>query len=227
MVDFIRQWIVNIVTLVLFIVLIEMLLPSGKMKKYAGLVTGTILIIAIISPLLGLFGKNFDFAALQTMSSNTLDKLQVEKDSKLLEKKQMEQIVEVYRKKIIEQLEENAKEVEGVGQVKADVIFNEDYQSKGFGEIKRAYLEVTPAVSKGDGSGGANKGDGSARTDEGDGSIKMDAVAGVERVKIGNGGKLEESGESVDPVLRKRLEERISKVFGVESEDIVISQKTR
>ena len=129
MVDFIRQWIVNIVTLVLFIVLIEMLLPSGKMKKYAGLVTGTILIIAIISPLLGLFGKNFDFAALQTMSSNTLDKLQVEKDSKLLEKKQMEQIVEVYRTKIIEQLEENAKEVEGVGQVKADVIFNEDYQS--------------------------------------------------------------------------------------------------
>ena len=144
MIEFIKQWVINIVALVLFIVMFEMLLPTGKMKKYINLVTGTILIIAIISPLTGLLGKNTDITALQVSNSNNLDRLEVEKDSKVLEKEQMKQIVDVYRDKIIEQLEQNAEEVEGVKQAYADVIFNEDYNSKNFGEIKRAYIEIIP-----------------------------------------------------------------------------------
>lgn len=232
MIDFIRQWVINIVTLVLFIVMFEMLLPTGKMKKYVGLVTGTILIIAIISPLLGLFGKGTDFTALQTLNSNSLNRLQVEKDSKLLKEEQMKQIVEVYRQKIIEEMEQNAEEVEGVKQAKADVIFNEDYNSKTFGEIKRAYLEITPII-KGDGST-SNEGDGStslggdgSSSNEGDGSSKTEAVAKVERVKIGSTPKKQEVDENGDPALKKRLEERISQVFGVKSENIVISQMKR
>jgi len=33
MIDFLRNWVVNIVTLVVFVMLIEMMLPSGKVKK--------------------------------------------------------------------------------------------------------------------------------------------------------------------------------------------------
>ncbi len=217
MLVFAKQWVINIVTLVLFIVMLEMLLPTGKMKKYVNLVTATILTIAIISPLVGLLGKNADFTALQISNSNILDKQQVESDRKLLEKEQMKQIVEVYRKKIIEQLELTAKEVEGVEQARADVIFNEDYNSNSFGKIKRAYLEITTAKTKGYSSkeGGSKEG----------GTLKT--VTGVEQVRVGEVKKSEVINEDCDPVLRKKLEERISQVFGIKNENIIISQIKR
>jgi len=48
MIDFLRNWVVNIVTLVVFVMLIEMMLPSGKVKKIVNLVTGFILVIGLI-----------------------------------------------------------------------------------------------------------------------------------------------------------------------------------
>ena len=212
-IDFIKQWVINIVTLVLFIVMFEMLLPTGKMKKYVGLATGTILVIAIISPLMDLFGGDMDFTALQVINSNTLDRLQIEKDSELLEEEQMKQIVEVYRQKIIEQLEQNAQEVDGVEQAKADIIFNEDYNAKTFGEIKRAYLQITSKTEN--------------SSDERDSSLDAEAVARVEKVKVGEVKKTQDGNTECDPALKKRIEDRISQVFGVKSENIIISQMKR
>lgn len=230
MIDFVKQWVINIVTLVLFIVMFEMLLPTGKMKKVVGLVTGTILIISIITPLVGLLDKNIDFTALQTSNGDALDKMQVEKDSKLLEEEQMEQIVEVYRQKIIEQLEQNAKEVEGVEQVRADIIFNEDYNSKTFGEIKRAYLQITTndGDTKEDGSSVqvSNNGGGDP-TGEEERTIKAETVTKIEHVKVGEVKKEQDYDKNVNPVLKRKLEERIGQVFGVKSENIIISQIKR
>lgn len=236
MIEFIKQWVINIVTLVLFIVMFEMLLPTGKMKKYVGLVTSTILVIVIISPLVGLLGRNFDFTALQTLNSNALDRLQVEKESKLLEEEQLKQIVEVYRQKIIEQMEQNAKEVAGVMQVKADIIFNEDYNSKTFGEIKRAYLEIATVEENTGGDGSSNKvelaeGDSSStnkvEATKGDGSVKAETVDRVEHVKVGHVKNEQETDGNCDPNLIKGLEEKIGQVFGVKSENIIISQMKR
>jgi stage III sporulation protein AF len=244
MIEFTKQWVINIVALVLFIVMFEMLLPTGKMKKYINLITGTILIIAIISPLTGFLGKNADLTALQVSNSNNLDRLQVEKESKILEKEQMKQIVDVYRTKIIEQLEQNAEEVEGIKRAYADVIFNEDYNSKNFGEIKRAYIEIIPeSESANDNKGGSSSkaaaGDSSSQAAIGDSStqeaISVDSVSvegdsslkpvgQVRKVNIGD--KTDTGGilENCDPSIKKKLEERINGVFGISSDNIVISQ---
>jgi len=218
MIVFIKQWVINIVTLVLFIIMFEMILPTGKMKKYIRLVTSTIMVIVIMNPLISLLDKDVDFTALQTSSSNALEKLQVEKDSKLLEEGQMKQIVQVYRQNIIEQIEQNAQEVAGVKQVKADIIFNEDYNSKSFGEIKRAYLEI--ATTDGDEEGGDS-------TAEGNDSLSIESVAVVEHVKIGQLEKPQEMDDYCDPQIIKKLEEKIGQVFGVKSENIIISQMKR
>ncbi len=245
MIEFVKQWVINIVALVLFIVMFEMLLPNGKMKKYINLVTGTILIIAIISPLTGLLGKNTDITAIQVLNSNNLERLEVEKESKVLEEEQMKQIVDVYRDKIIEQLEQNAEEVKGVKQAYADVIFNEDYNSKNFGEIKRAYIEIVPETkstkeSNGDKTGKAAGGNSSTKATEEESSagksITVESVDGtdegssvkpvgqVKTVNIGKASNTSEQVENCDPAIKKMLEDRISDVFGINSKNIVISQ---
>jgi stage III sporulation protein AF len=209
--------------LVLFIVLIEILLPSGKIKRYVNLVTGTILILAILSPLAGVFGKNMDITALEASNSNILDKLQIEKDSKLLQEEQMKQVVSVYRGKIISQLEQNAEEIDGVQNAKADLIFNEDYKSNTFGEIKRVYLEIET-----EGTGTDPEGKGSdPGSSENTSTSAIQPVSRINPIKIGRSKPEKGPEKKIDPTVQKKLEERIKKVFGVEEKNIIISQMKR
>jgi stage III sporulation protein AF len=198
---FIKDWVLNIVALVLFIVLIEMLVPSGRMKKYVGLVTGFILIIAIINPFIGLIGSKVNILDSLTTNSGFLDRAEIKKDSNLLKEDQMKQIVEVYRKKIIERLEQTALDTEGVTGAKADVIINEDYNADNFGEIKRAYLEIEVEGKK----------------------EEIKPVAKVDKIKVGDEIQAAETGEKPDPAVVKRLEDRVSGLYGVERDNIVIS----
>jgi stage III sporulation protein AF len=220
MTDFIRQWVINIVALVLFIVIIEMLLPKGKMKKYASIATGTIMIITIISPLLELSGKDFSFVGAQAAGNNMISRIEIENNSRLMEQEQMEQIIEVYRADIIEQIEHNAQEVEGVRDVKADIIINEDAQSEDFGMIRRAYLSIT--LEEGDSS--PEEGDGSPGTTR----IKAIKVGQVGDVGGVSGIKRSQTDERDCPMMLKRkLQERIGTVFGISSENIIITKNAR
>lgn len=242
MIGFIKQWVVNIVALALFIVIVEMLVPAGEIKKFIRLVTGTILVIAIISPLTELYGKGIDIGELQISNSMDLDKLQIEKESKLLEEEQMKQTVEVYRQKITEQIELAAMEDEKVKEARADIIFNEDYSSKDFGEIKRIYLEVNSeeegaaheAAKAGEteeagktektGRGGETEEarDGSAGEDGDD--VKINEIEKIGTVNIGAAEALETGGGGPDPETKKRLTGKISQIFGIKDENIIISE---
>ncbi len=168
MLEFLKAWAINIVTIVLFIAMIEILLPRGKMKKYVSLLTSTILMIVIINPIIGLFGQKFDFSLSQMSTARNLDKREIENSSKLLEEEQIKQTIELYRNRITEQISQSAREVEGVKNAQADIIINEDYESANFGEIKRVYIMAvvegssnneSNEVEDEEANGGNNKGD--------------------------------------------------------------------
>lgn len=201
MIGFVKDWVLNIVTLVLFIVIIEMLVPSGRMKKYAGLVTGFILIIAIINPFIGLIGGKVNLMDSMTAGSDFLDKAEIQKDSSILEEQQMKQIVDVYRKKIIGQLEQSAMDTKGVTAAKADVIINEDYNNENFGQIKRAFLQIDDNADK----------------------SAVRPVSKIEKVNIDAESKTPEEHGKPDPALVKLLEDKISSLYGVDRGNIVIS----
>lgn len=201
MVGFIKDWVLDIVTIVLFIILVEMLIPSGRMKKYVSLVTGLIIIIVIINPFLGLLGGKTKLLDSMAVNSSFLDKTEIKKDRGLLKEEQMKQITEVYRKKIIVQLEQTAMDTEGVTGAKADVIINEDYNTDNFGEIKRVYLEIS---MNGDKDG-------------------IRPVSKVEKVETGSGKEQADTVEKPDDIVVKKLEERIGGLYGVDSGNIVIS----
>ncbi|MFD6441440.1 stage III sporulation protein AF [Peribacillus sp. NPDC060186] len=57
---FLAGWISNIIIFVLLATVIDMLLPNSALQKYAKMVIGLLLIAIIITPILGLFNKDFD-----------------------------------------------------------------------------------------------------------------------------------------------------------------------
>lgn len=205
MIGFLKNWVFNIAALVVFIVLLEIMIPSGKIKKTINLVSGFILIIAMVNPFLNYFKKGMDLKEFQITDSNFLDRREIEADSKILKEKHMKQITEVYRRKIIRQLEENTGIISGVTGIKADVIINEDYNSDAFGEIKRVYLYIT--------------------LDKKQNRIKP--VVKVEKVRINNDDGIqkenEDKNDKIGNALEIQLEDRISKLFNLRKEDIVIN----
>lgn len=207
MIEFIRSWILNIIIIATMIVLIEILIPSGKMKKYINMVSGIIMIIAVINPLTGLFNKEVNLKEFQILGSNYIDKKEIEKNSEMLERQQMEQIVEVYRQKIIRHIEEMVMTIEGVNKAEADVIINEDYTSKNFGEVKRAYIYLYMEKD----------------------STAVKPVKEIKKVQVGDDFTEEEPDEDknetdeIDNDIVDRIQKQINSVLGVKTEDIIIS----
>ncbi|MBM7584580.1 stage III sporulation protein AF [Bacillus pakistanensis] len=60
--DYLTEWITNIIIFVLLATVIDMLLPSSSMQKYTKIVTGLILITIILTPLFKLLSTDFEKA---------------------------------------------------------------------------------------------------------------------------------------------------------------------
>lgn len=60
MVDALKNWIVNVCSVVIFITAAEMLLPKNNIKKYSRFAFGLILISVLISPVIKLFDTKYN-----------------------------------------------------------------------------------------------------------------------------------------------------------------------
>lgn len=63
--DFIKEWITNIIIFVLLATVIDMLLPNSSFRKYTKMVTGLLLIAIILTPVLKIIASDFE----QTITS--------------------------------------------------------------------------------------------------------------------------------------------------------------
>ncbi|HEX9058715.1 MAG TPA: stage III sporulation protein AF [Clostridia bacterium] len=203
MIDFLKSWVMNISALVILLVLFEIILPSGKIKKFINLVTGFVLIIAIVTPILKLSGYNADITSFRIMDSNFLDKKELSRNADELKSEQIKEVTDIYRKNVIGRIEEELKD-EGFKGVKADLIINEDYKNKSYGEIKRVYIYF-------------------------DNKEEMSGIKPVEKIQRISPGqevyKIPEGEKLLDDKTKKRIEDRISKLFEIKKEDIVINGK--
>ncbi len=148
MLEFLRGWIINIVIISIVLILFEIVIPSGKIKKIITLVSGFVLLIAVVNPFLQLKSKNYDLTEAILSDSFYIDRKEVEAGSKLLEETQAKQISTVYKNKLTARIEEETNKLEGITDAKATVQINEDYNSEKFGEITKISVEIKKAKNK-------------------------------------------------------------------------------
>jgi stage III sporulation protein AF len=60
--NFLTEWVTNIIIFILLATVLDMLLPNSSFQKYTKIVTGLILIAIILSPVLKLFSSDFETA---------------------------------------------------------------------------------------------------------------------------------------------------------------------
>jgi stage III sporulation protein AF len=77
-VEYLKEWVMNIILFILLATVIDMLLPNSSMQKYTKMVTGLLLIAIILTPIFKLISKDFETA----LASIPLDQVPGEKNMK-------------------------------------------------------------------------------------------------------------------------------------------------
>jgi stage III sporulation protein AF len=86
--QFLTEWVTNIIIFVLLATVIDMLLPNSNFQKYTKIVTGLLLIAIILTPILKLISKDFE---------STLRSIPIFEESK---EKNIENLIDLKKKEI-------------------------------------------------------------------------------------------------------------------------------
>ena len=203
MIEFLKSWTINIATLVILIALLEIIMPSGKLKKIISLVAGFILIIAIITPLLSFLKKGDELKDIQITQTAFLNQKDLEASSSNMSKKQSAQIISTYKNKLVRDIEDNVRSLNKVSDAKAEVIVEENPDSKDFGMIKRIVINVKKKEAS-----NADK-----------------PVISIEKIQIG-GNKEKETNtfEEVPAELSSEVRSKLMKLYNVSSDQVAVGK---
>jgi stage III sporulation protein AF len=139
-----RLLVQNLIIIVTLAVLLEMLLPSGEMRRYTRMVLGLMIIVAIIQAVSGisrgsLFGEINEFTWRGPGQSGTVNILE---QGRKIDEDNRKQALEQYRKGIERQVSALAGLDGRVRLVAAEVKLNDDPADKDFGKIQQIDLTI-------------------------------------------------------------------------------------
>lgn len=147
MADFLRNWIINITIIAIFIMFLDTVMPNNSIKRYINVIVGLLIIIVVIKPfvLIKDYAEDFNSEFLETASyleqsgsmgnSKEISKFQNKMALEIFEDNLKSQIIKVVRNST------KSKYIE----VSAVLELDREFESKNFGEIK----SVTVNLSKG------------------------------------------------------------------------------
>lgn len=136
MIEFLRDWVINIVIVIIFIVFVEIIIHSEKFKKYVKLVTGLVLMVVIINPIVTLVGKDYSLDNIAIQSTNAFSKMELENMSQKLDSIQNEQVISIYKQELNGQIKGQLLLINGVKDADVYVEVDSDPKSSQFGSLQ-------------------------------------------------------------------------------------------
>ncbi len=133
--QFITEWISNIILLILLATILELLLPNSSLQRYVKMVVGLLLLSMILNPLFSIFSKdlnamisNIDFTYAQTDNMN----FSLENKKKEIQSVQLAYISEQVAVQLMRQVEEEMvqqfdKEISSIDVTLENFLEDENY----------------------------------------------------------------------------------------------------
>lgn len=129
----------------IFVAFVEILMPSGSMRKYVSFVLGLMVMIVILNPLLNMAVRDFSMAdrIVQVSEGISFKDLQLKVNS--IKEGQREGIIRLYKKRLENQIKKHVIDM-GYGEdVVAEVKINENYGTQDFGRVLGVKVVVKKA----------------------------------------------------------------------------------
>lgn len=97
MLDTIRGLIINLSAIVILATLVDIMLPENSYRKYTNFVFGLILLVALLKPVLDIFGNTDALDDMIFNNSIKLEKQIISRQAEVFQQAQDEQIVQTYK----------------------------------------------------------------------------------------------------------------------------------
>lgn len=111
--EFLREWIITIISTIIFITFVEILVSNSNHKRYIDMVVGFLIVIVILNPLTNIINGEIDFEEGIIKTSNELELATAKNRAINVKSNHTEVTMKLYKDKISEQLknriEENTK----------------------------------------------------------------------------------------------------------------------
>jgi stage III sporulation protein AF len=128
--DFLKEWVTNIILFILLATVIDMLLPNSSMQKYTKMVTGLLLIAIILTPIFKLISKDFETTLASIPSFQTPEeknmKNSIEMKKKEIQASQHAYILETMAVQLKKDVKEELMKQYGLEIAKIDLATNDN-----------------------------------------------------------------------------------------------------
>jgi stage III sporulation protein AF len=141
LIEGLKTWIVNITIAIFFTTAVEMILPDNNMKKYAKFVLGLLLIVVIITPLIKVFDKNFDFYSYSNKAISYMDNSTADSDLKKYKDLNILNTSENFKKNLERECIINLEETYPENKYNADIEVTYD-EKKGIFNINKVEIGI-------------------------------------------------------------------------------------
>ncbi|MFZ5353561.1 MAG: stage III sporulation protein AF [Bacillota bacterium] len=202
MINFLRTWITNIAVVIIFIALLEILMPSGAMKRYSKVIAGLIIIMVIVKPFMSL--KDIEDFKLNVFETDAYLDSNVKENGSQLDKYQKSQAIKLFESNIENQVKNVIAGSCGIEKDKIEVTatIERDSDKDGYGSLAGLIVKIEDKAA-------------------------LDiAVSKVETVKINGKEKVINENKPEynlnDSKLSKEIKEKVSEYLGLREEAIEV-----
>ncbi|KIY21962.1 MULTISPECIES: stage III sporulation protein AF [Mesobacillus] len=151
--DFIKEWVTNIIVFILLATVLDMLLPNSSFHKYTKIVTGLILIAIILSPVMKLFNTDMEtvIANVGELNGQEVDEIKssIEFQKKEIQASQHAYILETMAVQMKTAAEEELMEQQGMEIAHIELEVNEQDQRPFPENLKHVIVQLRKAGDKG------------------------------------------------------------------------------
>jgi len=144
LIEFLKPWVINIVIIILFVIITDIVLPDGSMKRYVRVIIGIFVLLAIIQPFIHIKDIKYDFEKSYIETSIILDNKNLLDDKEVLGKYQKIKALEIYEKNLTDKITAAISYKESISKnsivVKLDI--NKDHQDSKFGTLNSVQVLI-------------------------------------------------------------------------------------
>ena len=150
---FLRDWVINIVLTMIFVTIVEIMMPGGSTRKYIGLVIGLMVMFVIISPFVTIMAGDFDLGQSVFEVSRSIQLRDVSLKVNKLEQGNREGIVKLYKGNLEEQIKGDLQNSGLDGEFYVEVEIDEQYDKEYFGSITGIRVVIQDGAEHGPSKG--------------------------------------------------------------------------
>ncbi len=137
----VKSWVMNIAAVAILMIILDLLMPEGRLRKFTQLLAGFIIMFVMINPVLELFGKEPSFAG--WADETALLSNQVKNIAGNLQDERSKQTLELYRSMLLSDIQNRLQSYERIQKAEVDPLINENRNSGKYGQIRRLFIKLT------------------------------------------------------------------------------------